>query len=88
MCLAIPGKIVRIDAHDPADPVAEVDYGIARKLAHLLYTPDAKVGDYVIVHAGFSTTVMGESEAKEALEYARQFDAQQASAFPPTPGAA
>jgi len=82
MCLAIPGRIVRIAGSDAADRSAEIDYGIAVKTASLVYTPEARVGDYVIVHAGFATRVVPESEAKESLEYARQADAALASSAP------
>jgi hydrogenase expression/formation protein HypC len=75
MCLAIPGRIVRIVGTDPSDRSAEIDYGIAVKTASLVYTPEARVGDFVIVHAGFATRVVPEAEAREALEYARQADA-------------
>jgi hydrogenase expression/formation protein HypC len=69
MCLTTPGRILRIDGSDPALPLAEVDFGVAVRPAQLLYTPDAKVGDFVIVHAGFATRRLGETEAREALEY-------------------
>ncbi|MCI4360488.1 MAG: HypC/HybG/HupF family hydrogenase formation chaperone [Thermoplasmata archaeon] len=75
MCLAIPGRIVQILGADPSQRVGEIDYGIAVKTASLLYTPEAKVGDFVIVHAGFATRIVPESEARESLEYARQADA-------------
>jgi len=75
MCLAIPGRIVRIVGTDPADRSAEIDYGIAVRTASLVYTPEAREGDFVIVHAGFATRVVPELEARESLEYARQADA-------------
>lgn len=82
MCLAIPGRIVRLLGDEDADRSAEIDYGIALKTASLVYTPEARVGDYVIVHAGFATRIVPEEEAKESLEYARQADAAMASAPP------
>jgi hydrogenase expression/formation protein HypC len=82
VCLAIPGRITRIDVSDPADPRAEIDYGIAVKTAHLVYTPEARVGDYVVVHAGFATTILSETEAREALEYVRQYDLEHANGAP------
>ena len=74
MCLAIPGRIVAIEESEADGRVAEVDYGIAVKRARLLFLPEAKVGDYVIVQAGYASTVLGEAEAREALECARQID--------------
>ncbi len=75
MCLAIPGRILSIEETDADGRIARVDYGIAVKVARLLYLPEAKVGDYVIVQAGFASTLLGEAEALEALECARQIDA-------------
>lgn len=74
MCLAIPGRIVAIEGSGPEGRVARVDYGIAVKSAQLLFLPEAKVGDYVIVQAGFASTLLSEAEALEALECARQID--------------
>jgi len=66
MCLAIPGRIVAI-APDPVAPVAEVDYDGLRRRAVLLYLPDARVGDYVLVQAGFAIRRLSDDEAREAL---------------------
>lgn len=74
MCLAIPGRIVGIRGETPSDRTADIDYGIAQRSASLVYTPEARVGDYVIVHAGFATRIVPEAEAREALEYARAAD--------------
>ncbi len=63
MCLAIPSKIMSID-----DGIAEVDVaGITRK-ASLQLAPDAKIGDYVLLHAGFAIQVLDENEALESLK--------------------
>ena len=63
MCLAIPGKIVRVD-----NGIAEVDLaGTVRKIS-LQLVPDAEIGDYVLVHAGFAIQVIDEDEAAETLE--------------------
>ena len=70
MCLAIPGRIVAIEA-DPSSPVAEVDYDGIRRRAQLLYLPEARVGDYILVQAGFAVRRLGEAEAREALEMSR-----------------
>lgn len=62
MCLAIPGKIINIDGE-----IAEIEIsGIIRK-ASLQLVPEAKVGDYAIVHAGFAIEVLDEDSAKETL---------------------
>lgn len=74
MCLAIPGRIVAVTPEGPEGPSADIDYGSTRRRASLLYLPDAQVGEYVVVHAGFATERVSEAEAREALEYARQID--------------
>lgn len=75
MCLAIPGRVVAVDSSDPAGPVADVDYGFTVRRASLLYLPDVRVGEFVIVHAGFATGRVSEAEAQEALAYAREIEA-------------
>lgn len=66
MCLAIPGRILAIDTDGPL-PMAVIDYSGARNEACLAYTPEARVGDYVIVHAGFALQVLNEDEARASL---------------------
>lgn len=78
MCLAVPGKIVNI-AEDPNLSLrrGKVDFGGIRKEVCLDHTPEAHVGDYVLVHVGFALTVVDEQEAKrvfEALEDLGQLD--------------
>ena len=70
MCLAIPGRIVGIGG-DPVAPVAEVDYDGVRRRAQMIYLPDARVGDFVIVQAGFAIRRLSEEEARESLEMTR-----------------
>ena len=72
MCLAIPGHIVSVDATDPVQPVAKVDFEGQLKTVSLLYVPEARVGDYVIVQSGFATRRVDEPEALEALAFARE----------------
>lgn len=66
MCLAVPGRIVAVEA-DPVAPVAEVDYDGQRRRAQLLYLPEARVGDWVLVQAGFVIRRLSDAEAREAL---------------------
>ena len=66
MCLAIPSMIVKIE-----DEMATIDVdGVTRK-ASLLLVEDARVGDYVIVHAGFAIRKIDEEVARESLKYLR-----------------
>jgi hydrogenase expression/formation protein HypC len=62
MCLAIPGLIRSIDGKE-----AEVEIGgISRKVS-LWLTPEAKVGDYVLIHTGYAINVLDQEEALETL---------------------
>lgn len=66
MCLAVPGKILAIQ--QSADLLtADVDFSGLKKRICLAFTPDAKVGDYVVVHVGFSISLLSEDQAKETL---------------------
>ena len=67
MCLALPGKILSIN-HDQPLTMADVDFSGIKKSVCLAYTPDAKVGEYVIVHVGFAITILNEKAAKSTLE--------------------
>ncbi len=62
MCLAVPGKIEKIDG-----TMADVALGGITRSVSILFTPDAGVGDYVIVHAGFAINVLDQREAEETL---------------------
>jgi len=75
MCLTTPGQILRVDSPSPEVRLAEVDFGVAVRSVNLVFTPEANVGDFVIVHAGFATRRLGEEEAREALAYARELAA-------------
>ena len=72
MCLAIPGKIIRIDNSDPAMITGTVDFGGVRKEINLAFVADASIGDYVIVHAGFALNRLDEEQARISLEYLDQ----------------
>ncbi len=66
MCLAVPGKIISIDDKDMLK-MAKVDFaGVVREVC-LDWLPESKIGDYVIVHAGFALNTVDEKEAKETL---------------------
>jgi len=70
MCLAIPTLIKTIDGDR-----AEVEIGGVRRAISLALTPEAKVGDYVIVHTGFAISVLDEEEARESLRLFAQMEA-------------
>ncbi len=69
MCLAVPARIVEIDGHKARVEVA----GVARQ-ASLMMLPEAQVGDYVIVHAGFAIQVLDEAEALATLDLFAQME--------------
>lgn len=71
MCLAIPGKITTIYQKDSLR-MAKVDFGGIIKEACLEYTPEAKVGDYGLIHVGFAISLMDEEEAQETLKLIRE----------------
>ena len=73
MCLAIPGRVVEIAAEpDPALLRAKVDFAGVRKDVSLAFTPDAAVGDYVLVHVGFSISIIDEAEARRVFKLVRE----------------
>ncbi len=71
MCLGIPGRIVEIGRSDDALRMGTVDFDGVRRDVCLAYTPEAAVGDYVIVHVGFAISVVDAEEAARTLEVLR-----------------
>lgn len=74
MCLAIPGKITTISGEDELLRMGKIDFGGILKEACLAYVPDAKVGDYVIVHVGFAISRLDEEEAKKVFDYLKEME--------------
>lgn len=74
MCLAVPGKILDIvgESSGPLGPSALVDFQGSRLEASLAMTPEARPGDWVLVHAGFALTVLDEAEALRTWEMLRE----------------
>jgi hydrogenase expression/formation protein HypC len=68
MCLAVPGKLIEVTQSDPVTRSGRVDFGGVIRDVSLAYTPEAKVGDYVVVHVGFALSVLDEEEARRTLE--------------------
>ncbi len=69
MCLGIPSKIIRIN-----DSMATIDvYGAQRDISIMLLEDQVKVGDYVLVHAGFAIQKLQKKEAKETLKLFDQY---------------
>ena len=73
MCLAVPGKIVGVlDGDDTALRRGTVDFAGVRKEISLAFTPEAAVGEYVLVHVGFAISVIDEAEARRVFDYLRE----------------
>ena len=66
MCLAIPAQIVSITGLE-----AEVEVGTIRRIISLWLTPEARVGQYVYLHAGYAISVLDKDEAEESLRLLR-----------------
>ncbi len=66
MCLAIPGKIVEIYKQDEL-LMGKVDFGGVKREACLAYVPEAKVGDYCVIHVGFAISLLDEEQAQADL---------------------
>ncbi len=76
MCLAVPGKIVEImEGDEPAFRRGKVDFAGVRKEVSLAFTPEAREGDYVLVHVGFALNVVDEEEARKIFESLDQMQA-------------
>ena len=80
MCLAIPAQVAELQD----DHLATVNIlGVTREIS-LDLTPQAQVGDYVLVHAGFAIEVVDEQFAQETLDLIRQFPDLAAEDIPQT----
>ena len=74
MCLGVPGKIVETYAKGGLQ-MAKVDFGGVFREACLNYVPEAKIGEYCIIHVGFAISLLSESEAMETLDLLKQIGA-------------
>ena len=69
MCLAVPVKIQNLEGTQ-----AMVELGGVQRTISLLLTPEARVGNYVLVHAGYAIAVVDGSEAEETLRLLEEID--------------
>jgi hydrogenase expression/formation protein HypC len=72
MCLAVPAKILSVSGDDPIMRLGRVDFGGIVKEVNLAYVPEAKIGDYVLVHVGFAISVIDEAEAARVFNHLRE----------------
>jgi len=70
MCLAVPALIKSVDGQ-----MAEVEIGGMRRSIGLQLTPEARVGDYVLIHTGFAISVIDEKEALETISLFEEIEA-------------
>ncbi len=74
MCLAVPGKVLTITGDDPLARSGKVSFGGVVKEVNFSCVPEAKVGDYVVVHVGFALSVIDEQEAQSVFDCLSQMD--------------
>ena len=72
MCLAVPGKIISIEAADATFRTGRVDFAGIVKNVSLSYVPEAMIGDYVLVRVGFALSIVDEAEAQQVFKYLRE----------------
>ncbi len=72
MCLAVPGKVIDIQGDDPLLRSARVSFAGVIKNVSLACAPEAKLGDYVLVHVGVAISVVDQKDAEETFAYLRQ----------------
>ncbi len=85
MCLAVPGKILDTQIVD-SSRTARVQFGGIVRQAHLDFVPEAKVGDYVMVHVGFAISIVDAEEARRTYELLEQMGLLEGE-LPPAEGA-
>lgn len=72
MCLGVPGQVMEIQDDPLGMNMAKVSFGGITKEVCLAYTPDAVVGDFVVVHVGFAISKIDEAEAQRVFETLRE----------------
>ncbi len=73
MCVGVPMQVISIDG---SDAVAEID-GVRRQASLMLMADEVRVGDFVIVHAGFAIARLDENEARQTLAMMREVFAEE-----------
>jgi len=77
MCLAVPGKIIQLkttDGQEEAERVGTVDFQGTRLDVSLAFTPEADLGDWVLVHAGFAINTLTADDARQTWAYLKEAD--------------
>jgi hydrogenase expression/formation protein HypC len=79
MCLAVPGELLSIEGDDELTRQGRVAFGGIIKQVNLAYVPEAVLGDYVLVHAGFAIATIDAAEAQRTLRYLAEMEPEEAS---------
>lgn len=74
MCLGVPGKLLEIQPDPMGMTMGRVSFAGITKQVCLAYTPEAEVGDYVVVHVGFAISRIDEDEARKVFAYLEEMD--------------
>ena len=77
MCLAVPGQVLSIEGDEPLTRQGRIAFAGIVKQANLAYVPEAKVGDYVLVHAGVAISVIDAAEAEKTLAYLAEWEPEE-----------
>jgi hydrogenase expression/formation protein HypC len=75
MCLAVPGRILSESGGEPLTRTGRVDFGGVVREVNLAVVPEARVGDYVLVHVGVAISRVDEREAARVFEYLAEIEA-------------
>ncbi len=81
MCLGVPGKIIEI-YENAGMSMGKIDFGGVTREVCLAYVPEAKIGDYAMIHVGFALNLMSEAEAQESLDLLRQIADVESEMYP------
>lgn len=71
MCLGVPGKIIKIYEKQELK-MAKVDFSGVTREACIEHVPEAKIGDYAIIHVGFAISLLSEEEALQSIDLIRE----------------
>ncbi len=74
MCLGVPGQVMTIEEDPLGMTMGEVSFAGIKKKVCLAYTPDAQVGDFVVVHVGFAISKIDEQEAERVFQFLAEMD--------------
>lgn len=74
MCLAVPGQVLELSTDEPLCRTGRVRFGGVVKQVYVAFVPEAKVGDYVLVHAGCAISVLDEAQAQRVFATLAELD--------------